>query len=163
MGRHSMNAHCPVSGNRGKMVPVVTLRSLVLPEHLPVVEGREWFFCDLHECDVVYFTEGGRTLEKGTLKIRVGLKEKDAPRPVCYCFDQTVESIRSEIARTGGSTVAASIKIKVEAGECSCEVLNPKGTCCLGDVNRVVKEGLAACWPPAPALDAQYACSKKDE
>jgi hypothetical protein len=91
-------------------------------------------------CPVVYFTRDGVTLHKGTLKIRVGLKEKDPPRTVCYCFGHTVESIREEIEKTGRSTVAASIGKKVEDGVCSCEVLNPKGTCCLGDVNKVGRE-----------------------
>src|SRR2546425_11129650 len=88
------NALCPVAGKRGKPVPLVTLRSLVLPEDAAVVEGREWFFCGLPDCAVVYFTHDGRTLEKSALKVRVGLKEKEAPRPVCYCVGYTVESIQ---------------------------------------------------------------------
>lgn len=123
-----------------KPVPLVTLRSLVLPEHAAVVEGREWFFCDQHDCDVVYFTRDGFTIGKAALKIRVGLKEKESLRTVCYCFGHTVESIREEVERTGRSTVATSIKERIEAGECSCEVLNPRGTCCLGDVHKAVKE-----------------------
>ncbi len=131
--------------------PLVTLRSLVRSEHLAAVEGREWFLCEQPDCDVVYFTDDGRRLDKGALKVRVGLKEKEAPRPACYCFGHMVESIQEEIDRTGRSTVAASIKEKVEAGECSCEVLNPKGTCCLGDVNKVVKEALVSNRVPRPA------------
>lgn len=146
------NALCPAAGRRGKPVPLITLRSLVVPERASVIEGREWFFCDLPDCDVVYFTADGRTLDKGALKVRVGLKEKEAPRPVCYCFGHTVESIREEIRRTGRSTVMASIKEKVEASECSCEVLNPRGSCCLGEVNKVVKEALAPSGILRPAL-----------
>ncbi|MDP3940382.1 MAG: (2Fe-2S)-binding protein [Deltaproteobacteria bacterium] len=138
------NALCPVSGKRGKPVPLVTLRSLVLREHAAVVEDRAWYFCDRLDCEVVYFTDDGRTLEKNALTVRVGLKEKEAPRPICYCFDHTAESIRQEIEKTGRSTVVASIRTKVEAGECSCEVLNPRGTCCLGDVNKEVKAALAS-------------------
>lgn len=144
------NALCPVAGKRGKRVPLVTLRSLVRPEHVAVVEGREWFFCNLPDCEVVYFTRDGPMLEKSALKVRVGLKEKEAPRPVCYCFGHTVESIRQEVEKTGRSTVVASIRKKVAAGECSCEVLNPKGTCCLGDVNKAVKETLASFGVPRP-------------
>jgi len=144
------NALYLAGGKRGKPVPLVTLRSLVLLEHAAVVEDREWFFCSLPDCEVVYFTHDGQTLEKNALKIRVGLKERGAPRPVCYCFGHTVESIREEIEKTGRTTVVASIRKKVEAGECSCEVLNPKGTCCLGDVNKVVKEALASNGAPQP-------------
>lgn len=139
-----MNALCPVAGNPGKRVPLVTVRSLVGDTGAFEAEGREWFFCDLSDCDVVYFARDGTTILKHALRVRVGVKEQEAPRPVCYCFGHTVESIRQEIERTGRSTVAASIKDRIEAGECHCEVLNPKGTCCLGDVNRAVKEALAA-------------------
>jgi copper chaperone CopZ len=82
-------------------------------------------------------------LRKDALKVRVGVKEKSGPRTVCYCFGHTVESIREEIEWTGQSSVAASITAKVKAGECSCETLNPKGSCCLGDINKAVKEAFA--------------------
>lgn len=139
-----MNALCPVAGKPGKRVPPITLRSLVRHEYAGEIEGREWFYCDLADCEIVYFARDSRTLDKSALKVRVGAKEKVAPRPVCYCFGHTVENIGEEIERTGQSTVAASITAKVNAGECSCEILNPKGTCCLGDVNRTVKEAIAS-------------------
>jgi hypothetical protein len=134
------NAPCPVGGKPGKRVLLVTVKSLVHAEYGATLEGRDWFFCDQPGCDVVYFTRDGVTVDKGALKVRVGLKEREPPRTVCYCFGHTVESIREEIEKTGRSTVAASIRKKVEAGECSCEVLNPKGTCCLGDVNKTARE-----------------------
>lgn len=138
------DALCPVAGRRGKRVPLVTLRSLVRPDHVAVVEGREWFVCDQPECDIVYFTHDGRTLDTSSLKVRVGPEEKEAPRLVCYCFGHTVESIRQEIQETGRSSVVTSIRRQVDAGECSCELLNPKETCCLGDVIKTVKEALAS-------------------
>lgn len=144
-------AVCPVAGKTGKRVPFVTLKSLVRPEYGATLEGRDWFFCDQPDCDVVYFTRDGVTLGKAALKVRVGLKEKESPRTVCYCFSHTVESIRQEIEQTGRSAVAASIKEKVSAGECNCEILNPKGTCCLGDVSRVVKEALGGGADTRPA------------
>ena len=158
------NALCPVCGRSGKPVPLVTLRSLVLPEHAAVVEGREWFFCSLPDCEVVYFTHDGQTLEKNALNVRVGLKEREAPQPVCYCFGHTVESIREEIEKTGRSTVGASIREKVEAGVCSCEVLNPKGACCLGDVNEVAKEAIASIGvPKAEAAQPLAAAERANE
>lgn len=155
------NALCPVAGKRGKPVTLLTLRSLVLPEFVAVAEGREWFFCDRPDCEVVYFTHDGRMLEKNALRVRVGLKEKEAPRPVCYCFGHSVESIRQEIEKTGRSTVVASITMRVEAGECSCEVLNPKGTCCLGDVSRTVKAALVSVGVPQPEETRPLAAAER--
>jgi hypothetical protein len=36
--------------------------------------------------------------------------------------------------------VAERITTKVQAGNCSCEVKNPSGKCCLGDVNRAIQQ-----------------------
>ncbi|MBI4586008.1 MAG: cation transporter [Planctomycetes bacterium] len=150
-----MEAVCPAAGKPGKRVPPVTVRSLVRDERASEIDGREWFFCDLPDCQVVYFAQDGKTFSKEALKVRVGVKEKVAPRPVCYCFGHTVESIRDEIARTGRSTVLASITAEVKAGECSCETMNPKGTCCLGDVSRAVKEAIACSGTNASATPAK--------
>lgn len=127
---------CPVAGKPGKRVSPVTLRNLIRDERLPEVEGREWFYCDLPDCDVVYFAADGRSLLTDALKVRVGVKEKSPPHTVCYCFGHTVESIRKEVERSGQSSVVASIAAKVKAGECSCETMNPKGSCCLGRSTR---------------------------
>jgi hypothetical protein len=116
----------------------------VRPEHASEIERGEWFFCDLKDCEIVYFARDGRTLDKEALIVRVGVKEKAAPRPVCYCFGHTVESIREEIESTWRSTVAASIAARINAGECRCEILNPRGACCLGDVNRSVRDAFAS-------------------
>lgn len=86
----------------------------------------------------------GKVLPTETLKVPVGIKEKQSPRPVCYCFGHTVESIREEIEQTGRSTVAAAVTERVKAMQCSCELLNPKGSCCLGDVNRIVNAAFAS-------------------
>ena len=134
----SIAVSCPTAGKPGKPVRPVTVRSLVRDECAGEIEGRGWFFCDLPDCDVVYFSADGRVFNKKSMKVRVGIKEKESPRPVCYCFGHTVESIREEIARTGRTTVAAAITAKINAGLCACELLNPQGRCCLGDVNRVV-------------------------
>ena len=62
---------------------------------------------------------------------------------MCYCFGYTEKSIWEEIRRTGRSTAPQTIAAHVKAGRCGCEVNNPGGSCCLGEVNRVVKEGIA--------------------
>ncbi len=135
-----MNVLCPVSGKPGKRVRPVTLESLVLKDHLPELDGKDWFFCDLPDCDVVYFSSDEDTVPREALTILVGVKENTAPHPVCYCFGHTTEGIREEIQSTGTSTAVESITAKVKAGECACETTNPKGSCCLGDVRRAVRK-----------------------
>src|SRR3990172_77490 len=100
-----MRALCPVAKVPGRRVPLATVRNLLRPDHQGVVDENRWFFCDLPDCDVVYFDASGKTITKDSLKVRVGVKEKESPRTVCYCFDHTVESIRDEIETAGRSTV----------------------------------------------------------
>jgi Zinc binding domain len=132
---------CPVSGSRSKQVDLLTVRSLVrqLPLGMP---NTEYYFCEAADCDVVYFAFDGQApmFRRADLPVRVGSKERTDPIPVCYCFGFTRSDIETEVAATGSSTIGERIKTEVKAGNCACEVKNPSGSCCLGDINRTVKE-----------------------
>jgi len=94
---------------------------------------------------VVYFPFNSQAplFRRADLLVRVGSKETEDPIPVCYCFGFTREDIQKEITETGDSTVANRISAEVKAGNCACEVKNPSGKCCLGDVTRIVKDKLS--------------------
>jgi hypothetical protein len=117
-----------------------TIQAILTPAHVLslLVVGRR--FCGTPSCEVVYYGDDGRTVSKSELPIRVGLKEREDPIPVCYCFGFSVADVRREIAEKGRCTIPARIKAEVRAGQCSCEIRNPSGTCCLGEVNRAVKQ-----------------------
>jgi hypothetical protein len=134
---------CPVSGRRSKQVDGITLKSLV--RHLPFgMSSGRYYFCDDSACDVVYFSAdpAAPVFRRADLMVQVGVKEKDDPIQVCYCFGITTEDIRDEIRKTGKSTIAKRIRAEVKAGRCACEVKNPSGKCCLGEVMRAVQDGL---------------------
>ena len=131
---------CAICGSRSKQVDTLTVKSLV--RHLPFgMVLAQYYFCEVPACDVVYFPSDPQapTFHRGDLLVRVGLKEKDNPKPVCYCFGVTRQDIADEVQRTGKSTIAERIKAEVKAGNCACEVKNPSGKCCLGDVVRAVQ------------------------
>ncbi|MGH9711848.1 MAG: putative iron-sulfur cluster-binding metallochaperone [Candidatus Acidiferrales bacterium] len=136
---------CPVSGARSKQVDVLTVRSLVrqLPLGMP---NTKYYFCEVHDCDVVYFAldPEAPVFRRGDLLVRVGAKEEMDPIPVCYCFGFTRKDIQDEIAKKGHSTVADRITAEVKSGNCACEVKNPSGKCCLGNVTRVVQDCIRA-------------------
>jgi hypothetical protein len=132
---------CPMNGARSKRVNMLTVRSLV--RHLPLrMPATQYYFCESRDCDVVYFALDPQALvfRRGDLLVRVGAKEEANPVPVCYCFGFTRKDIESEIAETGRSTVADQITAEVKAGNCACEVKNPSGKCCLGEMERLTKE-----------------------
>jgi Zinc binding domain len=135
---------CPVNGARSKQVDTLTVKSLVrrLPLGMP---NTQYYFCSSPGCDVVYFpldVEAPSFL-RADLTVRVGAKESEDPLTICYCFGFARRDIWDEIQSTGKSTVAERITAEVEAGRCGCEMKNPSGKCCLGDIVRTVKDRLS--------------------
>ena len=136
---------CPVNGARSKQVDMLTVKSLV--RRLPLGMAKtQYYFCEAPGCDAVYFPLDTQAplFHRGDLIVRVGIKETADPIPVCYCFGFTRRDIENEIAETGDSTVANRISMEVKAGNCACEVKNPSGKCCLGNVARVAKDCVRA-------------------
>jgi Zinc binding domain/BFD-like [2Fe-2S] binding domain len=131
---------CPVNGARSKQVDMLTVRSLV--RRLPLgMANAQYYFCEAPQCDVVYFPSSPQApiFRRADLLVRVGGKETRDPIPVCYCFGFTRKDIEDEVAQTGHSTISDRITAEVKAGNCACEVKNPSGKCCLGNVTRVVQ------------------------
>src|SRR6266481_4747851 len=124
---------CPVNGARSKQVDMLTVKSLVgqLPLGMP---DTQYYFCDSSDCAVVYFALDAEAprFRREDLVVRVGAKETADPIPICYCFGFTRQDIWDEIRITA----------EVEAGRCACEIKNPSGKCCLGDVTRTAKDRL---------------------
>ena len=136
---------CPVNGARSKQVDVLTVKSLV--RHIPLgMSNDQYYFCEARDCDVVYFPFDPQapTFRRQDLVVRVGAKERADPIPICYCFGFTRKDIEDEIAASGRSTVAERISAEVKQGNCACEVKNPSGKCCLGDVTRIVRDHMRA-------------------
>ena len=129
---------CPGCGEKSKAVSTLTVKSLVR-DHTRVAAAGSYRFCRSQECEVVYFNEG-RVFSEGDLKVRVGIKEREDPAPLCYCFDYTRADLRRDIQQSGTTTIPERIKAEVQAGFCACEVKNPSGRCCLGDIYAAIRE-----------------------
>lgn len=130
---------CPVSGTRGKAVPLITLKALLTPSALARLRPEDTFrLCPDPVCDVVYFSPS-QTYSTGDLKVLVFQKDQAPEVPVCYCFDHMRADL-GEAASTGtDQALEASIRAHVQAGRCGCEVNNPQGSCCLGNVVTVLR------------------------
>tara|TARA_R110002096_G_scaffold342549_5_gene535559 strand:- start:6152 stop:7198 length:1047 start_codon:yes stop_codon:yes gene_type:complete len=129
---------CPRCGQAGAKVGLVTLESLLNPEAKARLKPADWQLCTETDCEVIYFAESLPPFEKPDLTVRAGFKETEAPRPVCYCFDHSIEEIEDEVTRTGTSTVFDDIRARMKDG-CWCETKSPRGACCLGAVNRAIR------------------------
>jgi hypothetical protein len=131
---------CPVSRTIGSKVDLITVKALLTGRGLRRLEGKAYRFCPEPNCDVVYFDrEADSVFEECDLEVRVGQKQSDDSIPVCYCFDFSVADLRKDIAAEGETGIPAMIAAEVRAGHCACEVRNPQGTCCLGNVNSAVR------------------------
>jgi len=119
-------------------VSTLTVKSLVR-DHTQVSTSVTFSFCRTAECEVVYFSDQS-VFRKHDLKVRVGVKEATNPIPLCYCFEYSRQDIRHDIETTGNTSILEKIKDEVRSGFCACEVKNPSGTCCLGDIANAVRE-----------------------
>ena len=144
---------CTQCGRKGKAVEAQTLEHLLVEPFGRQLNDAPYYFCATPDCNVVYFSpSSGTTFLKRDLRVRVGIKETDDPIPICYCFGHTRASAWQEIERTGSSTVVESIKREIQAGRCQCEIKNPSGKCCLGEVTRVIREGMRIRGQPGSLL-----------
>jgi len=143
--QHVVAEACPACSRKSKRVAPLTVRSLLKPELAPGVREEPYRFCPSPGCDVVYFseTEPAHRFVRSELRVRLGQKETEPPIQVCYCFDWTTDDIERELRLTGTTSIPDRIKELVRLGYCRCEMMNPQGSCCLGNVNRAVQEAQA--------------------
>ena len=134
--------NCPRCGQPGQPVELQSLKHQVRPDHLETVEAGAFNFCRTATCEVVYFNGNGIVLTKADVRQRIGLKETDDPAPLCYCFGFTEKMAAEEIRATGKCTIPQRITAEVKAGNCACEIRNPQGSCCLGNVTAAVKRAM---------------------
>lgn len=130
---------CPVSCTTGKPVELQTVKALLTEHALRRVSTSEHRFCPHPECDVVYFDVAGNQYTKADVRVAVWQKEPCGERTVCYCFGENEACIRREIESRGASDAVGRVRRHIEANRCACEVRNPRGVCCLGDVTAAVK------------------------
>ncbi len=134
-------AACPTNQKIGKAIDTLTLKALLaLP--LTQVTHDDYRFCPDPNCPTVYYSpDGTQLLTETNLREKVYQKHPDDDENlVCYCFQHTVGSIRNEITRTGTSSVVEQITAGIQAGQCACDIRNPQGDCCLGNVHQLVKQ-----------------------
>jgi hypothetical protein len=113
---------------------------MLKPDLLDQAMTGKYSFCSARDCPVVYFEDqSNRCFTVDELRTRVGLKVKEDPIPLCYCFGFDESHMREEISQTGETTIPATISRLIREGLCECDVRNPSGMCCLGEVNKTAK------------------------
>ena len=135
---------CPATGTAGKAVELLTVKALLTETALGRVTPSQHGFCADSACHIVYFTVDGTTYSRAELRVPVWQKEPFGERMVCYCFGESEAGMRHEIRTTGRSHAVERVRAHIAAGRCACELRNPRGTCCLGDLGNAVTRVSAA-------------------
>jgi Zinc binding domain len=130
---------CPHSGSAGKAVDRQTVKALLTEPALQRLTAGAYRFCPDAACDVVYFSGDGGRFATADVRVDVWQKRPFGNRQICYCFGESEASMRAEMAATGRSSAVERIREHIAAGRCACEIRNPRGVCCVGDVIAAVK------------------------
>ena len=130
---------CPVCGEKGRPVQGQTVKAL-LSASLRAVQDVEYLYCKTRGCPAVYFSrDGEQTFTVEQVRERVYHKEPDAAEVfVCYCFRHTVGDLRAA-SPEGRAALVDDINAGINAGQCACDLRNPQGSCCLGNVRNLIK------------------------
>lgn len=126
---------CPACHREAALIDRITLLALLTPDALRRGAPSQPRYCATHDCPVVYFGDEGSTFAESDLTVRVYARHMDDPEAlVCYCFGVTAGSL-CDAERA--AEIRMMVTREVQAGHCACEVRNPKGSCCLGDLARI--------------------------
>lgn len=133
-----LDGDCPRCGRRGRSVDEITPKALLRPDALERRKGVEHRFCATPDCPLVYFGDEEVFCREEVL-VPVFQKEPAGGRTVCYCFGVTEQDIRRETEQKRRSAAFDRISLLVKLGRCACEVRNPQGSCCLGNISSLVE------------------------
>ena len=133
-----MTASCPANGKPGKGLDTATVKAM-LNVSLRQLRKSAYLFCAEADCAVVYYSaNGAQTFTVDDVREPVYQK-----RPmnddvlVCYCFRHTLGEIRTA-TRERRTAILDNIHAGIQAGQCACDLRNPQGTCCLGNVRALM-------------------------
>ncbi len=131
---------CPECCQAGKKVQGQTVKAL-LSISLRTVRDTDYLFCLAQACPVVFFSaDGAQAYSVEEVRERVYQKEPDADGVfVCYCFRYTVGEVWAASTEERAQIVA-DINGGIQAGQCACDLRNPQGSCCLGNVRGLIKQ-----------------------
>jgi hypothetical protein len=131
---------CPTNQVVGHSVDTLTLKAL-LAVPLTHLTQRDYYFCPAADCPTVYYSGDGQQLfDETELREKVYQKHSaDDETVICYCFRHTVGDLRAELDRTSLGTVPDQITAGIRAGQCACDLRNPEGRCCLGNVRQAIE------------------------
>lgn len=130
---------CPSCAARSTPVDVSTLKALLTPPALAQLQLAGFHFCASTACDTVYFSDAGQIFRTGDVRVAVWQKQPRGARTFCYCFGENETDMQREIDAHGRTSAVERVRRHIADRRCACDVRNPRGVCCLGDLTAAVK------------------------
>jgi hypothetical protein len=129
---------CPSCGERGRAVSLLTVQAQIALSLRELGQPPYWF-CSTPGCAAVYFTASAPPVTCDQLRERVFQKEPDLDVLVCYCFRYSRGAVQQADSITRAA-ILADVVAGTQQGQCACEIRNPQGSCCLGNLRRLARE-----------------------
>jgi hypothetical protein len=126
---------CPACAGRTLAVDLATIKALLKAEALGRLEMVTFRFCPEPACDTVYVSDTSQVFRVDDVRVPVWQKLPPGDRMLCYCFGETERNLRSE---TEAAVVLARVRAHIAERRCACDVRNPRGSCCLGDLTAAI-------------------------
>jgi hypothetical protein len=123
----------------GSPVAEQTVKALLTDEAMNRFERSAYRFCAESSCFVVYFGENGRVFGTSDVRVIVWQKAPSGARMICYCFGEREDEIRGELRHAGCSRAIERVRARIAERRCACEIRNPRGACCLGELMAAVE------------------------
>jgi hypothetical protein len=130
---------CARCGIKGTAVELQTVKALLTEAALARLSATRHRFCAETTCPVVYFDDDGQMFLTGDVRVPVWQKQAAGKRIICYCFGESESRIRADLEGTAATMAVERVRAHIAARRCACEIRNPKGSCCLGDLIAAVK------------------------
>lgn len=131
---------CPFCGDEGTIVKNITPKSILKDNIVGLIsDEKSYRYCKNKNCDISYFAED-QNFHVADMKVKATHKDNGLDVHVCYCFNYTRDMILKDIMNNGKSNALKEIKDKMKDPGCFCEISNPQGSCCLGNVSAWIRE-----------------------
>jgi hypothetical protein len=130
---------CPSCSALAAAVDTTTVKAMLTSSALARLAASHFHFCAGPSCGVVYFSDDRQIFRTTDVRVTVWEKQPIGERTVCYCFGENEADMRREVERDGRTSAVERVRAHIAARRCACEVRNPRGVCCLGDVMAAVR------------------------
>ena len=127
---------CPACDRQTLAVDLATIKAMLTPAALGQLQMVTFRFCPEPACDTVYVSDTGQVFRVNDVRVPVWQKLPTGDRMLCYCFGETERDLHNPME---ASAVLARVRAHIAERRCACEVRNPRGSCCLGDLTAAVK------------------------